>query len=292
MTDITLVMFSIPPLLLLLLLSTQTVAALEALETINPTLVTNRVNVGASPLNSTALRDADASAQASSLADGHHVDSSHPSVLSPPRHANHYENPNQSRPIPASDTCSRNTTIGAIENVEYKVPGTEITLRMSFRRDRPIERKAMGGFLLLMRDQVQAHISASGDGSLLPQDDPYRRNWPGLIFRNAQSDLVADGRVQGFYFISKSSPLPGAEGDYHHLTYGIMDSVLEGEAFLRTPSLQPLNCLCTGLFDIMYTGAPDVGPLPFSCRCYIEDDTKDLVGTAMVWAAPMTVEDI
>lgn len=85
-------MLSIPP-LLLLLLSTQTVPALTALlvppllETINPTLVTNRVDIGASPLNSTALRDADASAQASSLADVHNVDSSHLSVLSPPRHA-------------------------------------------------------------------------------------------------------------------------------------------------------------------------------------------------------------
>lgn len=162
---------------------------------------------------------------------------------------------------------------------------------MSFRQDRPLDRKSLGGFLLLMRDEVQTHISESGDGSLLPQDDPYRRDWPGLVFRNAQSNLVTNWRVQGFYFISKSSPLPAAEGDYH-LTYGILDNVLNGETFIRTPSRQLLNCLCTGLFNIMYVGAPDVGPLPFGCYCNIEDDTKDLVGTAVVWAAPITVEDV
>lgn len=229
-------MFSIP--LLLLLLSTQIVAASAAplLETISPTLVTSHANSGASPLNATALSDADASAQASLLADVHSIDSSHLLVLSPPRHA------------------TRNTTIGEIEDVEYNVPGTQTTLHMSFRQNRPIERRSLGGFLLLMRDEIQAHISASGDGPLLPEDDPYRRDWP------------------GFYFISKSSPLPAAEGE-HHLTYGIMDNTLRG------------------LFDIMYIGAPNADPLPFGCYCNMEDGAEEMLGTAVIWATPISIGD-
>lgn len=77
-------MFSTP----LLLLPVQMLAALAApplLETINPTLVASSVNIGASPLNSTALREA--SAQALSLAGAHSIPPPHVSVLSPPRHA-------------------------------------------------------------------------------------------------------------------------------------------------------------------------------------------------------------
>lgn len=245
-------MFSIP--LLLLLLSTQIVAASAAplLETISPTLVTSHANSGASPLNATALSDADASAQASLLADVHSIDSSHLLVLSPPRHATRYHQ-NQINPIP-SDICDRNTTIGEIEDVEYNVPGTQTTLHMSFRQNRPIERRSLGGFLLLMRDEIQAHISASGDGPLLPEDDPYRRDWP------------------GFYFISKSSPLPAAEGE-HHLTYGIMDNTLRG------------------LFDIMYIGAPNADPLPFGCYCNMEDGAEEMLGTAVIWATPISIGD-
>lgn len=220
-------MFSIP--LLLLLLSTQIVAASAAplLETISPTLVTSHANSGASPLNATALSDADASAQASLLADVHSIDSSHLLVLSPPRHATRYHQ-NQINPIP-SDICDRNTTIGEIEDVEYNVPGTQTTLHMSFRQNRPIERRSLGGFLLLMRDEIQAHISASGDGPLLPEDDPYRRDWPGLYLATLNLIPSLIGAWKGFYFISKSSPLPAAEGE-HHLTYGIMDNTLRGES--------------------------------------------------------------
>ena len=73
----------------------------------------------------------------------------------------------------------RNTTVGDIKDVEYTVPGTQTTLHISFRQDRPLHRRAFGGYLLLMRDEVQAHLSASGDGWLLPADDPYKRNWTG-----------------------------------------------------------------------------------------------------------------
>lgn len=222
-------MFSTP----LLLLPVQMLAALAApplLETINPTLVASSVNIGASPLNSTALREV--SAQALSLAGAHSIPPPHVSVLSPPR----------------------NTTVGEIEDVEYHVPGTQTTLHMSFRQDRPLHRKSLGGYLLIMQDQVQAHISASGDGWLLPKDDPYRRDWP------------------DFYFIAKSSPLPPVEG-VPHLTYGIMNDALKG------------------FFDIMYHGAPNTGPLPFGCYCNIADEKADLVGTAAIWDAPITVED-
>ena len=42
--------------------------------------------------------------------------------------------------------------------------------------------------------------------------------------------LVANWRVQGFYFIAKSSPLIVMEGEAH-LTYGMMEDVLKGESF-------------------------------------------------------------
>lgn len=43
-------------------------------------------------------------------------------------------------------------------------------------------------------------------------------------------NLVAKWRVQGFYFIAKSSPLIVMEGEAH-LTYGMMEDVLKGESF-------------------------------------------------------------
>ena len=49
---------------------------------------------------------------------------------------------------------------------------------------------------------------------------------------------MADGRMQGFYFIAKSSPLPVSEGEAH-LTYGIMKSVLQGER---------LSCACLSTY--------------------------------------------
>ena len=72
----------------LLLLSIRIVAALAAplLETINPTLLTSSANIDPSPLNSTALKEADALAQALSLAGADSTQSSHVSTLSPPRH--------------------------------------------------------------------------------------------------------------------------------------------------------------------------------------------------------------
>lgn len=70
--------------------------------------------------------------------------------------------------------------MGKIEDVEYLVPGTQTALRISFREDRPLQRRDLGAYLLLIQDQIRAHISASGDGWLLPADDPYRRQWPGM----------------------------------------------------------------------------------------------------------------
>ena len=95
----TVTMFSIP-----FLLSFQIVAALAApplLETVNPTLVASNADIGASPLNSTALSETDASAaRALSLAGVHSVLPSHASsVLSTPRHATNH--PDQSGSYPS-----------------------------------------------------------------------------------------------------------------------------------------------------------------------------------------------
>lgn len=76
--------------ILLPVLTIPIVAALAVpvlLETINPTLVAGSVDIGVSSLNMTALRAADASARALSLAGAQSVHSSNISVLSPPRHA-------------------------------------------------------------------------------------------------------------------------------------------------------------------------------------------------------------
>lgn len=40
---------------------------------------------------------------------------------------------------------------------------------------------------------------------------------------------MTNGRMQGFYFIAKSSPLPVSEGEAH-LTYGIMSDILRGKS--------------------------------------------------------------
>ena len=76
--------------ILLPLLTIPIVAAIAVpvlLETIDPTLVASSVDVGVSPLNMTALRAADASARALSLADAQSVHSPNISIVSPPRHA-------------------------------------------------------------------------------------------------------------------------------------------------------------------------------------------------------------
>ena len=50
------------------------------------------------------------------------------------------------------------------------------------------------------------------------------------VFSDAHPNPMTDGRMQGFYFIAKSSPLPVSEGEAH-LTYGIMSDVLRGKSF-------------------------------------------------------------
>ena len=85
MTEISFNMFST----FLPLLSIQVVAALAVplLEVTSPTLIANAVNVDPSPLNLTALRLEEASAQALPQASAQSVYSSHDSVISPPRRA-------------------------------------------------------------------------------------------------------------------------------------------------------------------------------------------------------------
>ena len=80
------VMFSVSS----FLLSIQIVAALAAppLGIINRSSVAGSINIGPSPLNSTALTEADSSAQAMSVAALHSIQSSHVSPLSPSRHVN------------------------------------------------------------------------------------------------------------------------------------------------------------------------------------------------------------
>ena len=129
-----------------------------------------------------------------------------------------------------SDIYYRIITLQDIEEVEYTVPGTDTTLQIAFRQDRPMQRRSLGGYLVLMQDQIQEHISTSGDGWLLPADDPFGRSWPGSCSGTLKSILVANGFMQGFHFIAKSSPLPIEAGE-PHLTYGIMNDTLKGENF-------------------------------------------------------------
>ena len=219
----------------LLLLSTHLVPSLAApplLQTINPASLTSSVN-----LNSTALKEADVSAQALTLT------SSHISALSSPRHVNP---PSKSPSIPTSlplTIHSRNTTTATnIDDIVYHVPDTRTTIHIRFRQDRPLEKRGLGGFLLLMVDQVEAHITAAGDGWLLPQDDPFVRDWPGsglflrlaalspmfFLFFCVWANGVCAKKKKGFYFIAKSSPLPIGEGE-GRLSYGVMVNVLRGE---------------------------------------------------------------
>ncbi|KAM0795523.1 hypothetical protein BDR22DRAFT_894065 [Usnea florida] len=236
------------------LLSVQIVTVLTAapLGIINPPSVAGSNNISPSPLNSTALTEADSSAQAMSMAALHSIQSSRVSPLNPPGHVKTLSKSN-SMPFLHSDIYYRNITLQDIEDVEYTVPGTDTTLHMTFRQDRPLQRRSLGGYLILMQDQIEEHISTSHDSWLLPADDPYKRNWP------------------GFYFIAKSSPLP-IEAGVPHLTYGIMKDTLKG------------------FFDIMYVGAPATGPLPYGCYCNIVDGAGDLLGTAIIWASPVSMD--
>ena len=42
----------------------------------------------------------------------------------------------------------------------------------------------------------------------------------------------------------------------------------------------------------MYSGVQGADPLPFGCYCHIEDERQDLVGTAVIWPAPLSVEEV
>lgn len=92
---------------------------------------------------------------------------------------------------------------------------------------------------------------------------------------------------KGFYFIAKSPPLPGED----HLTYSVMMNVLKGKTDCSAPYvpfIQVLNYLCLGIFNVIYLGEiTDVGPLPFGCYCSIENDTVEVLGTAVVWPGPI-----
>ena len=41
----------------------------------------------------------------------------------------------------------------------------------------------------------------------------------------------------------------------------------------------------------MYDGSPATGPLPYGCYCNIIDGAGDLLGTAIIWAGPVSMED-
>ena len=91
--------------------------------------------------------------------------------------------------------------------------------------------------------------------------------------------------------MSKSSPLPVREED-PPLTYGILKDALKGESVFPLPLILLLIRLCTGFFDVMYRGVEGADPLPFGCYCNIEDEQQDVVGTAVIWPAPMPVEEV
>ena len=41
----------------------------------------------------------------------------------------------------------------------------------------------------------------------------------------------------------------------------------------------------------MYVGVGESGPLPFGCYCQVEDYKDEIIGTVIIWAAPITLEN-
>lgn len=103
---------------------------------------------------------------------------------------------------------SNNTFLSADEKT-YAVPGSDITLRVRWWNDRPINHKILGAYLSEMQIQVMQHIAENRDSSLAKfDDDPYRR------------------RGIGFYAIFSSTPSPSRAEQ--HLTYKYLFETLEG----------------------------------------------------------------
>ncbi|KAL9576518.1 MAG: hypothetical protein Q9212_007033 [Teloschistes hypoglaucus] len=77
--------------------------------------------------------------------------------------------------------------------------------------ERPIERNIIGGTIRRAQHSVEAIIKMRGDSWLPKEIDPY-----------------TDDSQFGCYFYAKSNPLPGPGGAPQHLTWGILNSTLEG----------------------------------------------------------------
>ena len=42
----------------------------------------------------------------------------------------------------------------------------------------------------------------------------------------------------------------------------------------------------------MYVGIEESDPLPFGCYCQVEDYKEEIVGTVIIWAAPITLDNL
>lgn len=115
---------------------------------------------------------------------------------------------------PSSET----TDDPSSDDLTYLVPGTTTTLQLHFRLDRPIDRKLLGGYMLLMQDEIRTKTAALGPGGSA-------RPLP-----TALSPMMRQG--PGMRFFANSLPLH----EPSTMTYRVLLDVL------------------VGLFDVMYIG--------------------------------------
>ena len=67
-----------------------------------------------------------------------------------------------------------------------------------------------------------------------------------------------------------------------------MEDVVKGEMFSCPFSSHLLKCFGTGFYDVMFVRNLGADPLPFGCHRHIENDIRFFIGTAIIWATPMT----
>ncbi|MCJ1456762.1 hypothetical protein MMC28_007127 [Mycoblastus sanguinarius] len=122
---------------------------------------------------------------------------------------------------PLTNIAARQATCPSAFNVnydeDYKVPGTETTIHVRFYQGRDLNITLLGGYIVLVQDELTAYLASHPDGWLRYEDEPYLKT------------------AKGFYMVAKSWLIDGPQGP-QHLTYGILLSAL------------------MGLFDVCYYG--------------------------------------
>jgi len=102
-----------------------------------------------------------------------------------------------------------NNTLRSDDEKTYAVPASDLTLRVRWWNDRPINYERLGAYLQEIQMEVMEHIAKNRDSPLSKfNDDPYRR------------------RGIGFYTIFSSTPSP--LHPEQHLTYKFLFEALEG----------------------------------------------------------------